>query len=125
MQHERLARTRSKLLTAILLTASLWCALAIYYSDLLDGRARLIATLLFLGFGFWATLSRHDLPKWMLWLAIVAIVGGWVFRQPSNDRQWRPEVAVAPSAVIDGDRVRVHRRPRLQLPQRRRLHRPI
>jgi hypothetical protein len=35
---------------------------------------------------------------------VVAV--GWMFIQPSHDRPWRPEIAVMPRAIIDGDRVR-------------------
>ena len=31
----------------------------------------------------------------------------WISIQPSHDRQWRPEVAMMPRAIIDGDRVRI------------------
>jgi hypothetical protein len=34
-------------------------------------------------------------------------VVGWISIRPSHDRPWRPEVAVMPRAVIDGDRVRI------------------
>src|SRR5262245_17744157 len=39
-------------------------------------------------------------------LAVVLVV--WRSAQPSNDRDWQPEVAVLPWAEIDGDRVTVH-----------------
>ena len=39
-------------------------------------------------------------------LALVLVV--WVSATPSNSRDWQPEVAVLPSATIDGDRVTVH-----------------
>jgi len=31
----------------------------------------------------------------------------WLCIRPSHDRHWRPEVAVMPRAIIDGDRVRI------------------
>jgi hypothetical protein len=39
-------------------------------------------------------------------LGLVLVV--WGRATPSNDRDWQPEVAVLPYAVIDGDRVTVH-----------------
>jgi hypothetical protein len=49
------------------------------------------------------------------WLAAVgcAVAGAlvlvvWGNARPSNDRDWPPEVAVLPSATIDGERVTVH-----------------
>jgi hypothetical protein len=40
-------------------------------------------------------------------LLFLAVVGWWIAIPPSHDRNWRPEVAVMPRAVIDGDRVRL------------------
>ena len=36
----------------------------------------------------------------------LAVVAWWIAIPPSHDRPWRPEVAVMPRAIIDGDRVR-------------------
>ena len=37
----------------------------------------------------------------------LGVVAWWISIRPSHDRNWRPEVAVMPRAVIDGDRVRL------------------
>ena len=37
----------------------------------------------------------------------LGVVVWWISIAPSHDRNWRPEVAVMPRAVIDGDRVRI------------------
>lgn len=37
----------------------------------------------------------------------LAIAAWWITIPASHDRNWRPEVAVMPRAVIDGDRVRI------------------
>jgi hypothetical protein len=36
----------------------------------------------------------------------LGVVGWWISISPSHYREWRPEVAVMPRAIIDGDRVR-------------------
>ena len=36
------------------------------------------------------------------------LVGWWSTITPSNDRDWQPDVAVLPSATVDGDRVTLH-----------------
>jgi hypothetical protein len=41
-------------------------------------------------------------------VAFVAVLVVWSSARPSNDRDWQPEVAVLPSATIDGDLVTVH-----------------
>jgi hypothetical protein len=40
--------------------------------------------------------------------ALVLVLVAWVSATPSNDREWRPEVAVLPYATINGDLVTVH-----------------
>jgi Domain of unknown function (DUF4105) len=37
----------------------------------------------------------------------VAVAAWWIAIPPSHNRNWRPEVAVMPRAVVDGDRVRL------------------
>jgi hypothetical protein len=37
----------------------------------------------------------------------LCVVAWWIAIPPHNDRNWRPEVAVMPRDVIDGDRVRL------------------
>ncbi|WP_244470722.1 DUF4105 domain-containing protein [Microvirga massiliensis] len=41
----------------------------------------------------------------VLAVLFLGVVGWWITIQPSHDRPWRPEVAVMPRAVIDGDSV--------------------
>ena len=37
----------------------------------------------------------------------LSVLVWWLCIRPSHERQWRPEVAVMPRAIIDGDRVRI------------------
>lgn len=37
----------------------------------------------------------------------LSVLVWWLCIRPSHDRHWRPEVAVMPRAIIDGDRVRI------------------
>jgi hypothetical protein len=41
-------------------------------------------------------------------VAVALVLVVWGSARPSNDRDWPPEVAVLPSATIDGERVTVH-----------------
>jgi hypothetical protein len=69
-----------------------WCLVAlgvVTLGALILGRAR---TVLMVGF--------------LVALGLVVVV--WRMATPSNDRDWQPEVAVLPYAVVDGDRVTVH-----------------
>ncbi len=85
-----------------------WATLAIYYSDLPWPWLRLSLAAVFSSFAIWALfLSRQ---RWMSVAAIGSFLGvvvWWISISPSHDRNWRPEVAVMPRAVIDGDRVRI------------------
>ncbi len=92
------------LLRAILIG---WAALAIYYSNLPWWELRLGLAVAFTAFAIWA-----------LGFAAAADVRGFrravsrharmvAFHFPSHNRHWRPEVAVMPRAIVEGDRVRL------------------
>ncbi len=85
-----------------------WATLAIYYSTLPWAWLRLAAALAFMAFGIWALwlTRRRGMRLAFAGLFLVVLVG-WSFILPSHDRPWRPEVAVMPRAIIDGDRVRI------------------
>jgi hypothetical protein len=62
----------------------------------------------FAAFAIWALLLSRQ--RQMSLVAIVLFLGvlvWWISIPPSHDRNWRPEVAVMPRAVIDGDHVRI------------------
>ena len=85
-----------------------WATLAIYYSNLPWPWLRAVLAGTFAAFAIFAFfLSRR---RWMGPAAIAlffGVVAWWISIPPSHDRPWRPEVAVMPRAVIDGDRVRI------------------
>jgi hypothetical protein len=84
-----------------------WAALAIHYSNLPWAGLRLALAIAFAAFAIWALwLSRR--PRMPLAFAVLflGVVGWWISISPSHDREWRPEVAMMPRAIIDGDRVR-------------------
>jgi hypothetical protein len=94
------------LLVQLLLIA--WATLAIYYSNAPWHGLRLVLAVAFAGlaiWGLWLSGWRHArLAVIVLFLGVVA---WWVSIAPSHDRPWRPEVAVMPRAMIEGDRVRL------------------
>src|SRR5262249_40432329 len=85
-----------------------WGTLAIYYSNLPWGELRLALAAAFAAFAVWAcwVSPRRGLFAVFL-LVFFAVVVWWISIAPSHDRPWRPEVAVMPRAIIDGDRVRI------------------
>lgn len=86
-----------------------WATLALfYYLKLSWPILRFVSITAFVAFGVWALwLTR----RWSVRLLFVALYVGvymwWRSILPSHDRLWRPEVAVMPRAIIDGDRIKI------------------
>ena len=85
-----------------------WAILAIYYSNLPWLGLRLALAGIFAVFAVWACWVSARRGISAIFLAVfLGIVLWWISISPSNDRNWRPEVAVMPRAFIDGDRIRL------------------
>src|ERR1700729_1294736 len=85
-----------------------WATLAIYYSNLPWAGMRLALAATFAAFTIWGLwLSRRRRMSLMAIVLFLGAVAWWISIRPSHDRNWRPEVAIMPRAVIDGDRVRL------------------
>jgi uncharacterized protein DUF4105 len=85
-----------------------WATLAISYSNLPWAALRLGLAAAFAAFAVWAIwLSRQRRMSVIAIVLFLGVVAWWTTIRPSHDRHWRPEVAVMPRAVIDGDRVRL------------------
>lgn len=108
----RLARRLGRLCLAairnIILTAlAIWASLAIHYSNLPWPWLRTFLAVAFLAISVWALwLTRRPHMTWAFLGLFGVVAVGWLFIPPSHNRLWRPEVAVMPQAIIDGDRVR-------------------
>jgi len=89
--------------------AILWATLAIYYSNLPWPPLRLGLAVAFAAFAIWALWFSRRRRMSVIAAAVLflGVVIWWIAIPPSHDRNWRPEVAVMPRAVIDGDRVRL------------------
>ncbi|MGL5165733.1 MAG: DUF4105 domain-containing protein [Afipia sp.] len=85
-----------------------WATLAIYYSNLTWTTLRLPLAIAFAVFAIWSLwFSRQRRMPVVFGALFLGVVAWWISIPPSHDREWRPEVAVMPRAVIDGDRVRI------------------
>jgi len=85
-----------------------WATLAVYFSNLPWAGLRLALAIAFAAFAIWGTwLSRRPHTRAAVTLAFLGVVVWWLSIAPSHHRNWRPEVAVMPRAIIDGDRVRL------------------
>src|ERR1700692_4961801 len=67
---------------------------------------RLALATAFAALTIWAIwFSRQRRMHAMAIVLFLGVVAWWISIRPSHDRDWRPEVAVMPRALIDGDRV--------------------
>ncbi len=83
-----------------------WTTLAVYFSNLPWPQLRLGLAVAFAAFAIWAFwLSRRKRMPSAAYAVVLAVVVWWLTITPSGDRNWRPEVAVMPRALIDGDHV--------------------
>src|SRR4051812_48860933 len=93
-----------RVLCQVLLTT--WATLAIYYSNLPWFALRLALAGAFAAFAIWAFwLSRRPRTSVAAAVLFFGVLAWWIGIPPSHDRNWRPEVAVMPRAIIDGDHV--------------------
>lgn len=87
-----------------------WTSLAIYYSNLSSDDLR---SAMAIGFAA-CTAAAFLFIKKRLWTLIgysiifCLIVAWWLNIKPSNDRNWQPDVAVLPYAIIQDNIVTIH-----------------
>jgi hypothetical protein len=85
-----------------------WATLALYYSNLPWAGLRPALAAAFAAFAIWALwLSRRRRWSAVLVVLFLGVAAWWVSIPPSHNREWRPEVAVMPRAIIDGDTVSI------------------
>ncbi len=100
------------LLALVIAGISAWGALAINYSDLESANLRLILASAFVLLGLVAILSvflRKQAAKMVVvFLGLFALLlGWWSTIEPSNDRDWKPEVARLARAEIQDNMITV------------------
>jgi hypothetical protein len=90
--------------------ATLWAALAIYYSDLPGEPLRIgLATVFVFGtLGAFLFLRNRRRTLFGFAVAFAILLAWWISIEPSNQRDWQTEVAVLPYATQDGDLVTLH-----------------
>jgi hypothetical protein len=102
------------LLVLTLIGTTIWAVLAVYFGDSHGSTVQTGIAAVFGSFGL-VTLAGLGFARWRKRLLVaysmlfVAILGWWLFAiQPSNDRQWQPDLTQLPYATVDGDMVTVH-----------------
>jgi hypothetical protein len=93
----------------VLLIGVAWAFGALWFDFPVPGLRRPLAAV----FGLCAIAALAFVrPRWRAQLGVagaIALVAVWELTiRPSNTRDWQPEVAEAPYAEIDGDRVVIH-----------------
>ena len=100
-----------RLLMAILVAVmTFWAAGAIVYSPLSSQGFRIALAGIFVFTTALAFLQlRNRRRTFLCFLVVFAVLVLLYFQIPaSNDREWQPEVAIAPYATINGDLVTIH-----------------
>jgi Domain of unknown function (DUF4105) len=102
------------LLVLVLIGTTAWAMLAIYFGDSHSSTVQTSASAVFGLFGL-VTLVSLGFVRWCKRLlvaysiAFLMVLAWWWFAiNPSNDRQWQPDLAKLPYAEVDGDNVTVH-----------------
>lgn len=85
-----------------------WGTLAIFWSNLPWPTARLVLAIVFAIFGVWTLWFSRNLRRRRIFaMVFLAVALWWVLIPPSNYRNWRPEVAVLPRAIVNGDHIKI------------------
>jgi len=104
----RLRRAIRLLAWCGLVAATVWAVAALYFDVRVPWLRAPLAAIYGLGMlAVWARLRR----PWKLAVTAVAfalVLTWWLSLQPSNDRDWLPDVATLPWAEISGNRVTLH-----------------
>jgi hypothetical protein len=101
------------LFMVLVLLATGWCSLAIYYGDSQTSWYQTILAFTFTFYGLVVAIAVW-FREWRLRLLGVFVVGllsvltWWFSISPSNDRNWQEDVAQSAYASVDGNRVTMH-----------------
>jgi hypothetical protein len=92
-----------------LATLTAWAAAALYFDVRIPWlRVPLTAVYLLVVVAAWFVFKRRRLAAILTAGGFVLVLAWWLALQPSNDRNWQPDVAVLAYADINGNRVTLH-----------------
>jgi len=105
-----LARFSACLATLIAVVAAIWATGAIYFDlpapSVIRHGAAAVWLLGFIIAWFW--LPHRRWSRLIVGVVFLCILGWWLSIPPRQDRDWKPDVAVLPNAVIEGDKVTIN-----------------
>ncbi|MBW2494550.1 MAG: DUF4105 domain-containing protein, partial [Deltaproteobacteria bacterium] len=93
------------LLTPLLLASFAWACAALYFDGPLSGWIAAAFALAAVAIAGWVRPFRKSLAAYCI--CFLAVIFWWLSIEPSNDREWLPDVAQLPAAEIDGDLVAI------------------
>jgi hypothetical protein len=86
-----------------------WASAALYFDVRVPWlRAPLAAVYVLVAAAAWIFIKRRWLAVGLNAGCFALVVSWWFTLQPSNDRDWQPDVAVLPYAEVEGSRAAVH-----------------
>jgi hypothetical protein len=97
------------LLGLLLLVGTVWAAAALYF----DVRVPWLRVPLAGAYGLamlavWILVKGKWRKVGLTVVGFALVLGWWFTLQPSNDRDWQPDLAVLPYADIDGNKITIH-----------------
>ena len=101
------------LVAFVLTIVTAWGCAAVYFGDSKTEMVQVVMASVF-GLSGLATLTGYIINRWRYRLMLghlilfVGVLIWWLSIQPSNDRQWQPDVAELSYATFDGNYVTVH-----------------
>src|SRR5215467_7138259 len=101
------------LVSILIVVATAWATLAIYYSNLPGEALRKILAAVFAIFGvamlgWYLFTARPSRPLFAFSALFVLVLGWWLMIPPHQDRDWAPEYAKLTYATVNGDLVTIH-----------------
>ena len=97
-------------LGGVIIVMTVWGVGALYYNGPANEILRSVLAAAFglgtIGALLWLPRRRRTLVGFALVWAVLLI--WWSTIKPSNERHWQPDVAVLPSATVEGDRMTLH-----------------
>jgi hypothetical protein len=89
---------------------SLWATAAVYFSNLPAAWLRMVAAGLYAlaVIAVWWRVRPAGRARLLVLAAFAGVLVWFLLIPPSNDRDWQPDVALLPSAEVNGDQVTIH-----------------